>query len=137
MLHFWVKGLFFTKKEPVAHRRRYSHSTTLILKNLRTVVPKIPHFTITKPHNLTPLFYPKFQLLPTSPLNSPISNKKYHPTKCKVIFLHTINFLALKPSTTKQYLKSHNLHILNPHICHYTLQGIIFTNLPINTPVQV
>ena len=137
MLHFLVEGIFFTKKEPVAHRRRYSHSTTLILKNLRTVAPKIPHFTTTKPHNLTPLIYPKFQLLPTSPFNSPISNKKYHPTKRKVTFLQTINFSTPKSSTTKPYLKSHNLHILNPHICHYTLRGIIFTNLPSNTPVQV
>lgn len=137
MLYFSVKGYIFTKKEPVAHPKRYSHSTTLILKNLRTSQPKNPHSTTTKSPTLTPLFQLKSQLLPTSPLNPHIPTKKYHPTKCKVTFLQTINFLALKPSTTTSYLKSHNLYILKTYICHYTLRGIISTNSLTTTPVQV
>ena len=132
-----MKGYIFTKKEPVAHPKRYSHSTTLILKNLRTNPPKIPHSTTTKPHSLTPLSHQKPQLLSTSPLNPHIPNKKYHPTKCKVTFLQTIKFSVLKPSITTSYLKSHNLYILKIHICHYTLQGTIITYSLSTIPVQV
>lgn len=79
---------------------------------------------------------PNSQLLPTSPRNSHIPNKKYHPTKCKVTFLQTIKFSALKPSTITSYLKSHNLHILKTYVYHYTLRGIISTNIQITIPVQ-
>ena len=137
MLYFSVRGYIFTKNWTDTGTKVHSHSITLILKNLRTKQPKNSHFTTTKPHPLTSLSTPK---IPTSlqlTTQSPHSNKKYHPAKCKVTFLQSIKFLALKPSTTISYLKSHNLHILNPHICHYTSQGII-PLIPLTTmPVQV
>ena len=137
MLYFSVKGYIFTKKEPVAHRKRYSHSTTLILKNLRTSQPKNSHYTTIKHHTSTPLSHQKPQLLSTSPLNPHIPNKKYHPTKRKVTFLQTIKFSVLKPSITTSYLKSHNLYILKTYICHYTLRGTIITYSLSTIPVQV
>ena len=98
----------------------------------KTPIPPQQNNTPSLPYsNSTP------QHLPNSSLNPHIPNKKYHPTKRKVTFLQTINFSALKPSSTTSYLKSHNLYILKTYICHYTLQGIISTN-PLNTiPVQV
>ena len=137
MLYFLVKGYIFTKKEPVAHRKRYSHSITLILKNLRTSQPKIPHLTTTKSPIPTPLFQTKHPTSLRLTTKSPHSQQKISPTKRKVTFLQTINFSALKPSATTSYLKSHNLYILKTYICHYTLRGIIFTNIQITTPVQV
>lgn len=137
MLYFLVKGYIFTKKGTDTGTKVYSHSTTLIRKNLRTNPPKIPHFTTTKQHSLTPLFQPKSHTILRLTTQSPHPTKKYHPTKCKVTFLQTIKFSALKPSTTTSYLKSHNLYILKTYICHYTLRGIISTNNQTTIPVQV
>ena len=137
MLYFSIIGYIFTKKGTDTGTQVYSHSTTLIRKNLRTLKPKIPHSITQKLSTYMYAVNPTFTQFSISPLNPHIPTKKYHPTKRKVTFLQIINFSALKPSTTISYLKSHNLYILKTDICHYTLQGTISTNPLITTPAQV
>ena len=81
VLYFLVKGYIFTKKWTDAGIKVYSHSTTLILKNLRTPIPKNSHSTtINQPTPYT-LSAPKSPTSSRLTTQSPYSQQKISPHK--------------------------------------------------------
>lgn len=137
MVIFFGEWVYFHQKRNGCRDKSvqsFHHTHPKKSPNQHTENSPFHHNKTTLSYSLIPTqitnFFPPHHSFPTFPT-------KNITQKCKVIFFQTINFSALKPSATTSCLKSHNLHILKIHICHYTLRGIISTN-PLNTiPVQV